>query len=114
MIPEITAIARSKNTVITVTRTTTKASAFGIFDIILRLDQANVFITTINITPTSAAIGIISIAGERNNINASRANAATIPDNRPLPPEFTLIMDWPIIAQPPIPPKKPFTTFASP
>ncbi|MNV84992.1 hypothetical protein D3C71_1789100 [compost metagenome] len=30
------------------------------------------------------------------------------------PPDFMLTIDWPIIAQPAIPPKKPVTTFASP
>ena len=100
--------------VMTVTSTTTKASDLGIFVIILRLDHAKVLITTINITPTRAAIGICSISGDKNKMNVSKARAATIPDNLPRPPEFTLIMDCPIIAQPPIPPKNPFTTLASP
>ena len=37
-----------------------------------------------------------------------------IPDSLVLPPERTLIIDWPIIAQPPIPPKKPVTKLAEP
>ena len=37
-----------------------------------------------------------------------------MPESRPRPPEFTLISDWPIIAQPPMPPKKPHTTLAMP
>ena len=37
-----------------------------------------------------------------------------LPDNRVRPPEFTLIMLCPIIAQPPIPPRKPVATFATP
>ena len=40
--------------------------------------------------------------------------AAVIPDNLPRPPDFILIIDCPIIAHPPIPPKKPFKIFADP
>ena len=43
-----------------------------------------------------------------------RKIAAEIPAILVLPPDFTLIIDWPIIAQPPIPPKKPVTVFAAP
>ena len=35
-------------------------------------------------------------------------------DRRPRPPDVTLITDWPIIAQPPMPPKKAATTLAAP
>nr|AAM08080.1 hypothetical protein [Providencia rettgeri] len=35
-------------------------------------------------------------------------------DKRPRPPDFTLIIDWPIIAQPAIPPSKPEPMLAIP
>ena len=59
--PEKTAIARSKITVRKVTSTITKISAIGTLFNILNVFHANVPITTINITPTKAAIGIISM-----------------------------------------------------
>ena len=59
--PTTTATARSSKTVTTVTRIITKASLFGTKNNIFSEFQAKVPITTINITPTSAAIGIISI-----------------------------------------------------
>ena len=37
-----------------------------------------------------------------------------MPAIRVRPPDFTLIIDWPIIAQPPMPPKKPVTVLATP
>ena len=37
-----------------------------------------------------------------------------MPEMRVRAPDFTLIIDWPIIAQPPMPPKKPVTKFAAP
>ena len=112
--PAITAIAKSCHTVMAETVMRTKASDFGIFLIILKLLHAKVPITTINITPTNAAIGINSITLDPKRMNISRESAATIPERRPRPPELTLIMDWPIIAHPPIPPKRPFKKFAPP
>ena len=43
------------------TKINTKRSVLGILLRILKLDHANVPITTINITPTKAAIGTCSI-----------------------------------------------------
>ena len=37
-----------------------------------------------------------------------------VPDSRPRPPEFMLIIDCPIIAQPPMPPNRPLTELATP
>ena len=76
--------------------------------------QAKVPITTMNITPISAASGICSMSGEAKRIKASRNNAADMPESRVRPPDFTLIIDWPIIAQPPMPPKNPVATLAAP
>ena len=59
------------------TAMSTKASAAGIFLMILKLDQANVPMTTMNITPTNAAIGICSIRGAPKRINDNRPRAAT-------------------------------------
>ena len=67
-----------------------------------------------NITPTSAASGICSMSGEANRMKLSRNSAAATPATRVRPPDFTLIIDWPIIAQPPMPPKKPVSTLAQP
>ena len=112
--PDITAIAKSKNTVMEDTNIKTNTSVLGILFIILKLDHAKVPKTTINITPTRAAIGTCSMSPEANKINANSASAATIPDKRPLPPPLILIIDCPIIAQPPIPPNKPVIIFAPP
>ena len=112
--PAITAIARSCHTVIAETLMSTNASAFGILPIILKLLQAKVPITTINITPTRAAIGMSSITLDPNKTKINKDSAATIPDKRPRPPELTLIIDCPIIAHPPIPPNKPFRKLALP
>ena len=114
MTPTQTAIAKSVITVTPETSTITKASDNGTRFIILKLAHSNVPSTTINITPTSAASGIISIKLEAKMINASNINAALIPDKRERPPELILIIDWPIIAQPPIAPKKPHVIFAAP
>ena len=92
----------------------TNMSLRGILLNMLSDAHSNVPITTINITPTSAAIGICSINGARNRTNSNRQTAAVIPDKRPRPPEFTLINDCPIIAQPPMPPNIPQTRFATP
>ena len=45
--------------------------------------------------------------------NISKA-PATRADKRPLPPDLTLMIDWPIMAQPAIPPKNPVTKLAIP
>ena len=44
----------------------------------------------------------------------SRNSAAAIAAIRVRPPDFALFMDWPIIAQPPMPPKHPVSALASP
>ncbi len=47
-------------------------------------------------------------------MKVSRNSAAATPEMRVRPPDFTLIIDCPIIAQPPMPPKKPVTVLAAP
>ena len=115
MTPLITAKARLwVITVMAETMMITKASVFGIFLRIRMLDHSNVPKTTMNMTPDSAAKGICSIKLLAKRMKMSRNYPADIPDNRPLPPERILIMLWPIMAHPPIPPKKPVITLAVP
>ena len=107
-------MAKSCQTVMADTAISTTASVRGILCKILKLLQAKVPITTINITPTKAAIGICSIRGAPKSTKHNNAMAAVAPDKRPRPPELILIIDCPIIAQPPIPPKRPFKILAPP
>ena len=113
--PTSTASARlCAKTVISTTVTITSMSALGIRLNILIDAHSNVPITTMNMTPTSAAIGIMPIHGPRKRMKASSSSAATMPERRLRPPEFTLIRDWPIMAQPPIPPNTPQVMLAMP
>ena len=107
-------MAKSVITVTAVTNTIKRASLVGIRRMIVRLFQAKVPITTMNITPTRAASGICSIKSEAKRMKVNKNRAAAIPDSRVRPPDFTLITLWPIIAQPPMPPKKPVTVLATP
>ena len=91
--PTITAMAKSVNTVTIVTNTMTRASVSGIRRRMVTLCQANVPMTTMNITPTRAASGICSIKLDATRMKASRNNAEEIPDKRVRPPDFMLIMD---------------------
>jgi hypothetical protein len=81
---------------------------------ILSVGQAKVPITTINIRPTNAAIGISEIIETPNTINNIKNIAAEAPEVLPLHPLEILIIDCPIIAQPPIDWKNPQTKFANP
>ncbi len=76
--------------------------------------QEKVPIETMIITATSAGIGIRATSGPSTTIRKSRKVPATKADRRVEPPDFTLITDWPIIAQPPIPPRKPVAKLAMP
>ena len=76
-----------------VTKIITKASDLGTTNNNFNEFQAKVPITTINITPTNAAIGISSINDEVYKINIRRNKAAATAAIRVLPPDFTLIMD---------------------
>jgi hypothetical protein len=60
-----------------------------------------------NIKPTRAAIGISEIIDIPNTINNIKNIEAEIPDILPLHPPDILIIDCPIIAQPPIELKNP-------
>lgn len=99
-------------TVIDVTDIRVKASALGILFNIFNVGQANVPITTINISHTSAANGIIVIREVAKTISNIKNIDADIPETLPLPPLEILIIDCQIIAHPHIEEKKPQTTFA--
>ena len=113
-IPHSTAVARSVNTVMTVTATTTMASCSGTLPSTRSEPQANVSCATTNMTPTSAASGMWAISGDRNSTNSRIMTPPTRPDRRERPPEPRLIMVWPIMAQPPMPPNRPETMLAAP
>lgn len=76
-----------------VTAIITKASDFGILKSILNVGQAKVQITTINMSPTSAARGIIAINELANIISNIRNIAAEAPEILPRPPLDILIID---------------------
>ena len=64
-------------------------------------------IETMIMIATSAGIGIRLTRSPSTRIRNSRNTPATKVDSRPRPPDFTLMTDWPIMAQPAMPPKKP-------
>ena len=77
--------------------------------------QSKVPTETMIITATRAAIGISATTSPMPTTRTSRNVPARKVESRVRAPEtFTLIMVWPIIAQPPMPPKKPVMTFAAP
>ncbi len=69
---------------------------------------------TMIITATRAAMGIRPTQSLRNTTISSSATPATRVESRLRPPDLTLITDWPIIAQPAMPPSRPVAMFASP
>ena len=80
-----------------------------------RMDsQLKVPIETIIITATSAAMGICDTQSDKNTTISSSTTPAISVDKRVRPPDLMLITDWPIIAQPAIPPIKPAPILATP
>ena len=73
-----TAGSEGQATVVSPTPTTITASCRGILRSVCRLPQANVFSQTTNISPTSAASGIISIQRDSSTIKPSRKTAAVV------------------------------------
>ncbi len=63
---------------------------------------------------TSAGIGIWLTQGPCATQKTSSITPAKAQESRPRPPDFTLIMLWPIIAQPAMPPMKPVAVLARP
>ncbi len=70
---------------------------------------------TNTITPTSAAMGICPTRSPRATTSTSRNTPARNVEMRVRAPlAFTFIMVWPTTAQPPMPPNRPETMFATP
>ncbi len=112
--PINTARARLCTKIVTsVTVSITKTSIFGNLVNALKLAHSKVPIDTINISPTSAAIGTCSIRLLPYITKISRVSDAIIPAIRVLAPFDTLIRLCPIIAHPPIPEKNPEVIFAA-
>ena len=79
------------------------------------LCQSKVATDTTIITATSTAIGMIATTSPNARTSTSRKTPARNVEMRVRAPEaFTLIIVCPIIAQPPIPPNSPDSTFAAP
>jgi hypothetical protein len=77
-------------------------------------DHEKVPIETMIMIATSAGIGMIATRSPRPTTRISSMAPATKVDSRPRPPDFTLMIDWPIMAQPAMPPMKPVAVLASP
>jgi len=69
----------------------TKVSARGMRPSRRKLAHSKVPITTMNITPTRAAMGICSMSPEAKRMKASRNSAAAMPERRPRPPELQAV-----------------------
>src|SRR5690554_946947 len=76
--------------------------------------QLKVPIETMIITATKAAMGICTSHLSSTSTMISRKIPADNVDRRVLPPDLILIMDWPIIAQPAMPPRSPEPMLAMP
>ena len=77
--------------------------------------QSKVAKETITITATRAAMGMSETTGPKMMHSTIRNAPARKVDRRVRAPDtFTLIIVWPIMAQPPMPPKKPLTMLAMP
>ncbi len=113
-IPRITAVAKSTKIVTTLTTMMTKRSLWGIFPLYLRVSHSNVEITTINMSHTRLARGMLLTIGHAKRMKKSSHSEATIHDNFVLPHDLILMIDCPIIASPPIHPKNPLMMLAIP
>jgi hypothetical protein len=102
-----------QTTVITVASITTEEDR-GCDRRFLIEDQEKVPIDTMIMIATRAGIGIWLTQSPKTTQRISRVTPAKKQDNRPRPPDFTLIMLWPIIAQPAMPPMKPVAVLARP
>ena len=101
----------------TVTSTVTSMTTVSDFCAVrspLSEPQSNVAYETKNMTPTRAPTGMSIKMSLIVIIMMNKASPATNVDRRPRAPDETLMTDWPIIAQPGIPPKKPAMMLAMP
>ena len=92
----------------------TAVSLRGMEWMVRRECQSKVAMDTKIITATRAAIGMIATTGPRATTRTSSSAPDRNVDSRVRAPDFTLIMVWPIIAQPPMPPKRPEAMLAMP
>ncbi len=110
-----TPMARLWVSTVTTTVTTITTLLLGGWRRRLRIDsQLKVPMETMIITATRAAMGMRDTQSPRNTTNTSSTTPAIRVDNRVRPPDFMLITDWPIMAQPAMPPRKPEATLAIP
>jgi hypothetical protein len=77
-------------------------------------DHEKVPIETMIMIATRAAIGISATESPSTTMKNSSMAPATKVESRPRPPDFTLMIDWPIMAQPAMPPMKPVAVLAMP
>ena len=97
--------------------TMTRVSLLGILRRVAgwMLCQSKVPTATMTITATRAAMGMTATTSPRPTTRMSRNTPAKNVEMRVRAPEtFTLIMVWPIMAQPPMPPKNPVMMLAAP
>src|SRR5690554_3399183 len=76
--------------------------------------QLKVPMETMIITATSAAMGICTSHLSSTSTMINRKMPAVSVDSRVRPPDLMLMIDWPIIAQPAIPPNRPEPILAIP
>mmetsp|Transcript_21181 Transcript_21181/g.72165 ORF Transcript_21181/g.72165 Transcript_21181/m.72165 type:complete len:398 (+) Transcript_21181:359-1552(+) len=112
--PHATATARLYATVAAVTTATTTPSVLGMRPRRLKVPLSKMSRTRDHMVPTSAASGTASMAPEKATTKRRRNAAQLRPERRVLPPALTLIMLWPIMTHPPMPPVSPVATFARP
>src|SRR5699024_6242170 len=115
MTPTMTPRARLlvNRTMMTV-RIMTNASVLGAFIVYLNEPQSNVPMETMTMMPARIGIGICTTQSPRTIIRNIRNAPAVNVDRRVVAPDLTLITDCPIIAHPPMPPKKPVMKLAMP
>ena len=103
--PSITPLERSwVATTVTVVATMTIDDCTGVERSFRTEAQSKVPTETMIITATRAAIGIRATQFCSTRIRNSRNRPAQRVDSRPRAPEVTLMIDWPIMAQPAMPP----------
>ncbi len=107
----------AKSCVATTTTTVANITTLELLGLVprLRIDaQLKVPIDTMIRTATSAAMGMRATQSPKNTTMINSKTPAVRVDKRPRPPDFTLMTDCPIMAQPAIPPMKPEKIFDRP
>ena len=113
--PSITPLDRSwVSTTVAVVAIMTTDDCNGVERSLVTEPQSKVPTDTMIITATRAAIGIIATQSCSTRIRNSRNRPAHRVDRRPRAPLVTLMIDWPIMAQPAMPPNSPAATLAMP